>query len=267
MPGSTIITLLTDFGLEDAFVGIMKGVILSINPEARLVDLTHAVPPQQILAGALVLRSAARAFPSGTIHVAVVDPGVGSARRPILVETGGGFLVGPDNGVLAPAATALGRRTVRLIDNATFFRRPVSHTFHGRDIFAPVAAHLSRGIAPESFGPSLDAMVELALPTVQRTPGAIAGEILYTDHFGNLVTNIEAEAIASFSAERVSVSIGDTCVAGLVTAYTAVAEGQALAIVGSWGMVEVAVRNGDAAKMFAAGPGTRVTVVVELRKT
>lgn len=260
-----IITLLTDFGTADAFVGIMKGVILGINPDARIVDLTHAVPPQHILVGALMLRSAVSAFPPGTIHVAVVDPGVGSTRRPILIETESGFLIGPDNGILSPAAAALRQRTARLIENATFFRHPVSQTFHGRDVFAPVAAHLSRGIEPAVLGPPLDAIVDLALPSAQRTASAVRGQVVHVDRFGNLVTNLEADAIASFPAERVSVSIGGTRVVGPVAAYAAVAEGQPLAIVGSWGMLEIAVRNGNAAEMFAARPGTPVTVGMESR--
>ena len=158
---SGIITLLTDFGSADAFVGVMKGVILGINRQAQVVDLTHAIPPQQILPGALVLRSAARFFPAGTVHVAVIDPGVGSARRPIVIETPHGFLVGPDNGVLSLAAAVLGSRQVRLIENMEYVRQPVSQTFHGRDIFAPVAAHLSRGVAPDRLGRRIDSIVEL----------------------------------------------------------------------------------------------------------
>jgi S-adenosyl-L-methionine hydrolase (adenosine-forming) len=258
-----IITLLTDFGTADAFVGIMKGVILGINPDARVIDLTHAIPPQQILPAALVLRSAVGAFPAGTIHVAVVDPEVGSARRPILIETDTGLLIGPDNGVLSLAALVMGRRRVRSIENQELFRHPLSHTFHGRDVFAPVAAHLSRGIPYKHIGAELTSMVELTVPATQQTASEISGEIVYVDHFGNLVTNIAADAIAHFPAQQLSVSIGRKPVVGLVTAYAAVPDGTPLAIVGSWGMLEIAVRNGNAARMLAAGPGTPVTVVVE----
>jgi S-adenosyl-L-methionine hydrolase (adenosine-forming) len=258
-----LITLLTDFGTQDAYVGIMKGVILGIHPEARIVDLTHAIPPQAIVPAALALRSAAGFFPAGTVHVAVVDPGVGSPRRPLLVETDGGMLVGPDNGVLALAATALGRRTIRAIENEQFFRHPVSQTFHGRDVFAPVAAHLARGVEPPRIGPVIGSMVELSVPAVRRTDSGLAGEVVYVDHFGNLVTNIDAAALARFPAPSVSVTINGEWVAGPVTAYAAVPEGSPLAIVGSWGMMEIAVCNGSAARRFAAGPGTPVTVVVE----
>ena len=256
-----VITLLTDFGTADAFVGIMKGVILGINREAQVVDLTHTIPPQQILPAALVLRSAVRFFPAGTVHVAVVDPGVGSARKPIVVETGEGFLVGPDNGVLSLAAAVLGHRQIRLIENAAFLRQPVSQTFHGRDIFAPVAAHLSRGAAPDTLGPRIDSIVELTVPESQSSASGVHGEVIYVDHFGNLLTNITADALACFPVQRVSVNIDGTPVAGPVKAYAAVPEGAALAIVGSWGVVEIAVRGGSAAQTFAAGPGTPVTVV------
>ena len=258
---SSIITLLTDFGIADAFVGIMKGVILGIDREADVVDLTHGIPPQRVLPGALILRSAVPFFPAGTVHVAVVDPGVGSARRPIVVETREGFLVGPDNGVLSLAAAVLGLRQIRLIENEAFLRQPVSQTFHGRDIFAPVAAHLSRGVTPDTLGPRLDSLVELAVPEPRSSAAGVHGEVIYVDHFGNLLTNITAGALAHFPVQRVSVSINGKPVAGPVTAYAAVPEGAALAIVGSWGVVEIAVRGGSAAQTFAAGPGTPVTVV------
>lgn len=263
MNPSNVITLLTDFGTDDAFVGIMKGVILGISPAVRIVDLTHAIPPQQVTIGALVLRSAVDAFPKGTIHIAVVDPGVGSTRRPVVIETDAGFLIGPDNGLLSLAAAAMGRRRIRLIENQALVRQPVSRTFHGRDVFAPAAAHLSRGVELTAFGPPVEAIAELAIPTPRRTESAVTGEVLYIDRFGNLITNIDAAAISSFPAQRVSVSIGANRVARLVDAYAAVPEGQPLAVVGSWGMLEIAVRNGSAASLFAAGLGTPVTVVVE----
>ena len=263
MTPSGVITLLTDFGTTDAYVGIMKGVIAAIHPEARVIDLTHAVPPQHVLAGALLLRSAVDVFPPGTIHVGVVDPGVGSARQPLLVETDAGWLIGPDNGLLWPAAQRLRLRTIRLLENREFFRHPVSQTFHGRDIFAPSAAHVCRGVEPSRVGHVLERMVELSAPAVERTSSGLSGEVVYVDRFGNLVTNIEAEMLAGFPAQQVSVSIWGMHVAGPVAAYTSVPEGAPLAIVGSWGMLEVAVRNGSAAEVFATGPGAPVTVVVQ----
>jgi S-adenosylmethionine hydrolase len=260
-----IITLLTDFGTADAFVGIMKGVILGIAPQVRIVDLTHAVPPQQVVPGALLLRSAVPFFPPGTIHVAVVDPGVGAARRPLLVETDHGVLIGPDNGVLSLAVAQAERRVARHITEEALFRHPVSQTFHGRDVFAPVAAHLARGTPPQACGPVVDTIGELALPAVQRTARGLTGAVLYVDRFGNLVTNIDAGALSSFPGSTLSVSINDTQVAGPVRAYAAVAPGLPLAIVGSWGMLEIAVRNGSAADTFAAAPGTPVIVNLESR--
>jgi len=262
---SRLITLLTDFGTHDAYVGIMKGVILGITPDVHLVDLTHAVPPQQVTVAALVLRHAVGFFPPGTIHVAVVDPGVGGTRRPILIDTDMGVLVGPDNGVLAPAAAVMRQRAIRLIEHEAFFRHPVSQTFHGRDIFAPVAAHLARGVDPQVVGRRLDSIVELAVSPVRCSASGVEGEVVQVDRFGNLVTSITADALARFPGRAVSVSISGKRVAGPLSAYAAVPEGAALAIVGSWGMLEIAVRNGSAAKLFAAGPGTPVTVVVETR--
>src|SRR5712691_5770640 len=150
-----IITLTTDFGTRDAYVGVMKGVVLGICPAARLIDLSHEVPPQAVRLGALLLRSAVEYFPSGTVHLAVVDPGVGGARQPVLAVTERALLVGPDNGLLAPAAALLGVRAVHRLEREAFFRQPVSQTFHGRDVFAPVAAHLAGGATPDAFGSEL----------------------------------------------------------------------------------------------------------------
>lgn len=262
---SGVITLLTDFGLDDAYVGIMKGVMLRIDPTARLVDLTHAVPPQRIVVGALILRSAVGYFPDGTVHLAVVDPGVGSARRPIMIETGRGLLVGPDNGILYPAAAALGGGTARLLADERFFVHPISPTFHGRDIFAPVAAHLARGTDPAEIGPPLDSIVELSLPAPGCMGSILTGEVVHVDHFGNLITNITADLLSRFPVQQLSVSINETPIGTLLTTYSGVSEGAPIALIGSWGLLELAIRNGNAAEKFAAGPGTPVTVVLESR--
>lgn len=263
MHSSSIVTLLTDFGTVDPYVGLMKGVMLGIAPDLRCVDLTHAIAPQAVTVGALVLRGAVAYFPPGAIHVAVVDPGVGSARRPVLAVCDRGYLIGPDNGLLAPAAAVLGMREIRALDDARFFREPVSQTFHGRDIFAPVAAHLANGTSPSAFGPALEALTPLALPEPAVSGGGIAGEVVYVDRFGNLITNVDRARIARFRGRTLSVTIRGTLVAGPVAAYAAVPEGTALAIVGSWGTLEIAVRNGSAADYFAAGAGTPVTVAWE----
>jgi S-adenosylmethionine hydrolase len=258
-----IITLTTDFGTRDAYVGIMKGVVLGICPAARLVDLTHEVPPQAIRLGALLLRSAVEYFPAGTVHLAVVDPGVGGARQPVLVVTEGALLVGPDNGLLAPAAELFGIRAVYRLEREAFFRQPVSHTFHGRDIFAPVAASLAAGTPPASFGSQRTGLQPLDLPEPRIADGAVEGEVVYVDHFGNLITNIRAASLHAFRPQRLSVRIEHTMISPLASSYAAVAPGAPLALIGSWGMLEVAVRDGNAAEQLRAGLATRVTVLGE----
>jgi len=254
MQASGIITLLSDFGTRDAYVGVMKGVALGICPTARLVDLTHAVPPQAVRLGALLL---------GTVHLAVVDPGVGSVRAPVLVVTPGAVLVGPDNGLLAPSAAALGVRAVHRLERDAFFRQPVTRTFHGRDVFAPVAAHLAAGTPPDAFGPPLSGLQPLDLPEPEVQAGAVQGEVVYVDHFGNLITNITAAALASFRAQSLSVRIAEMTLSPLVSSYAAVAPGAPLALIGSWGTLEVAVRDGSAAAQLRSGLATPVTVAGE----
>lgn len=255
-----IISLLTDFGNRDAFVGIMKGVILSINPAARLVDLSHEVPTQNILTGALILRSAVSFFTPDTIHIAVVDPGVGSARRGILIETQHGSFIGPDNGILslaAPVETVV--RTIHLC-NTEYFLSPCSSTFHGRDVFAPVAAHLSLGIAPEQFGPEVGTVEKLALPRVEREENQLVGRVIYIDHFGNLMTNISEADLLPFPREKLSVSIGAVHISGIVPSYAAVAVGTPAVMINSWGLLEIAVRNGAAAQQLSIHLGCPVFV-------
>lgn len=255
-----LIALLTDFGTRDAFVGIMKGVILGINPEVHIVDLSHEIPPQDILAGALVLRSAVPFFPPGTIYVAVVDPGVGSERRAILIETQRAFFIGPDNGLLSIAARQeTTKRTVHLV-NPAYFLAPLSQTFHGRDVFAPVAAHLSRGVAISQFGPVIPEMERIPLPTVERWESGMAGRVIYIDHFGNVVTNISEADLRPFSKEQLFISMGPMHISGIVDTYTAVEVGAPAALINSWGMLEIAVRNGSAARQFGIAVGCEVRV-------
>ncbi len=265
-----VVTLLTDFGTRDAFVGIMKGVMLGINPRATFVDLTHDIDAQDVVAAALVLRSAVPYFPRGTVHLVVVDPGVGSARRALAIATKQATLVGPDNGVLLPAARLLGLERAHAIDierpaTARILRRPISHTFHGRDVFAPVAAHLSAGLALRSLGPPAGDLVEPALPECRAGEREITGAVVHVDRFGNLITNIAASDLARlrrFSPDDLSVSIAGMQIRGLVPAYAAVAEGEVLAIVGSWGQLEIAVRGGSAAQRLTARRGTAVRAAV-----
>ncbi len=251
---------MTDFGTRDAFVGIMKGVILSIAPTACIVDLSHDIPPQDILTGALTLRSAAPFFPPGTIHVAVVDPGVGSQRRAIVVETRNALFVGPDNGLLSLAAPPESYVQVVYLTNTQYFLPRLSHTFHGRDVFAPVAAHLSCGVSPKVLGPTLPTIEQLSLPVVVRTESQLTGSVIAIDRFGNLTTNITEADLLPFPRETLSVSIGPVQIQGLASTYAAVALGTTVAVINSWGMLEIAVRNGSAAQQLRMLVGTRVCV-------
>ncbi len=245
-----IITFLTDFGTRDAFVGIMKGVILEICPTASLVDLSHEVPPQHILSGALLLRSAVPYFPSGTIHVVVIDPGVGSSRRALVVETRQAYFVGPDNGVLSLAVPESDVVRVIHLTNEQYFLPQRSQTFHGRDVFAPVAAHLARGVAIEQLGVEVPTMERLSLPPVRQQMHGLAGCIIHIDHFGNAITNIAEADLRPFPRAALLASIGTVRICGVVASYASVAIGAPALIVNSWGLVEIAVRNGSAAQCF-----------------
>ncbi len=199
MSAHAIITLTTDFGLDDIYVGIMKGVILSINPACTIVDITHAVTPRDIAAGAFALESSCPYFPAGAIHMAIVDPGVGSGRRALVVETERSLFVGPDNGIFSFALSAPGLKAVYALTSTDYFLPDMSATFHGRDIFAPVAAHLSKGVQPEHMGRRIDDPVILpqAVP-VMRGAGILEGCIVHIDRFGNLITNISRVMLQGF---------------------------------------------------------------------
>jgi S-adenosylmethionine hydrolase len=254
--GAPLITLTTDFGLSDPFVGIMKGVIATRAPGIPVVDVSHGVPPQDVLAGALVLRHAVEWFPRGSVHVAVVDPGVGSARRPLAVEIDVGVLVGPDNGVLALAFADRLRRAVVLTEER-FFLPARSHTFHGRDVFAPVAAALVMGTDLDALGPRVDDPVRIALPAVRRDGDRLHGEVIYVDHFGNLVTNVTDAALPGRTGP---VSIAGVTLPRVEVAYAAVEPGEPVAVVNSWGLLEIAVRDGSARDTLDADVGTPVAV-------
>ena len=271
-----LLVFTTDFGTADPYAGIMRGVILGINPCARLVDLTHQISPQNIAQASFVLGNSYRYFPPEAIHVVVVDPGVGTGRRPVLVSTPHGRFVGPDNGVLsqvlsglmddAPAAPGTASLPAEVtavhLTNSAFWRLPVSHTFHGRDIFAPVAAHLSLGVLPNEMGESIDSLAWLPLPEPRVTSERVEGEILFGDVFGNLTTNIRGDALAG--GAQVSVSVKGEAIPGLSRTFFDPA-GQPgvhglVALVGSHGYLEVALPGGSAAELLAAGPGARVVV-------
>jgi S-adenosylmethionine hydrolase len=251
-----VVTFTTDFGTRDGYAGAMKGVVLSIAPRATLVDITHGVPAQDVAAGAVALAQAAPLFPVGSIHVAVVDPGVGGERADLLVESGGSFFIGPDNGVLSLAARA--PRKVYWIEAAAFRREPVSPTFHGRDVFAPTAGRLAAGANPADAGPLVPKMVDLATPALHRRDGVIEGEVIHVDGFGNLITSLPAEALAGpgvtvevEGAEgRFEPRVGRT--------FSDVDPGALIAYVGSGGQLEIARRDGSAAGRIGAERGTPV---------
>jgi S-adenosyl-L-methionine hydrolase (adenosine-forming) len=259
--------MLTDFGLRDHYAGVMKGVIASIAPEARVIDLTHGVPAQSVAAGAIALAQSWRYFPRGTIFLAVVDPGVGAARRAIAVETrAGARMVGPDNGLLSLAARQAQVKRVVELKAARFRLTRVSSTFHGRDVFAPAAAHLWMGAPLESFGPRRAAIEKLEPDRPTRHRNRLAGSVIYVDGFGNLVTNIDRPSVgrlrASFPGRRLLVTIEGGAAIRIVDTYAAVPAGAPLATFGSFELLEIAVRDASAAEFFGAGEAARVTVSV-----
>lgn len=273
-----IISLTTDFGLRDPFVGTMKGVIAGICPEARVIDITHGVEPFHILDGAIKLWQAARYFPAGTIHVAVVDPGVGSERRPILVKLGEQWCIAPDNGLLtwvldeAEYKPSEGTAAISAwqLESPEYFLPEQGHTFHGRDIFAPCAAHLARGAAPDSFGrklvergKSVTGIAPLVrLENTRPVPtanGGWEGRVLLADHFGNLLTNFRQQNfLDDLSAWKLEV--GDNVISEFQTNYAAGRLGQPFAIFGSAGLLEIAINRGNAAKVLDISAGAPVTL-------
>jgi S-adenosylmethionine hydrolase len=258
----SIVTLTTDFGFTDPFVGILKGVIAGRAPAARVIDIAHGIPPHDVLAGALVLRHATPYFPPRTIHLAVVDPGVGGERRAICVETGRAVLVGPDNGVLSLVAPRVEVRRIIHLNDERFFLSPRSATFHGRDVFAPVAAALAAGTPPERLGAEVTDMHRIQLPRVAHEPHGLRGEVIYIDHFGNLITNVSETDLTALASATPVVAIREIRLRGIAASYAAVAAGEPLAVVNSWGLVEIAVREGSARDRLGVGVGEPVVVEV-----
>ena len=255
-----LITLTTDFGHKDPFVGIMKGVIFGINPQAQVIDLSHGIPPQDIMAAALVLQHSAPFFPRGSIHVAVVDPGVGSERKPILIEAEGSFFVGPDNGILSLAVEKKKINWIVELSEETYHLNPKSATFHGRDIFAPVAAHLSLGIPASDFGDPVADYFRLRRPEVVKTAGTIQGEVLYIDGFGNLITNIRARDLQTIQPQNCSISVSSVTIHGISPNYSSAEPNPYVAVVNSWGLLEISCFNGNAHRRSGAKVGDAVSV-------
>ena len=255
-----IVTLTTDFGNSDHFVGVMKGVILGIYPAARIVDITHDVKPFEVAEGAFTIAQAYRYFPKKTIHVVVVDPGVGSARRPLLAEASGQFFIAPDNGVLS-MILAREKARVRHITSERYFLKPVSRTFHGRDVFSAVAAHLASGVQPAKFGPRIDDALRLALEVpAPKGKNCWTGAVLKVDRFGNLVTNFTADAPRHISTRPFELKIGTVTISRLALTFTDCEPGELFAVVGSSGYLEIAVNQGSATELLGCGPGAPVVL-------
>jgi S-adenosylmethionine hydrolase len=250
-----ILTLTSDFGLADHYVAVMKGVILGICPPARIVDISHGVAPYDIAEGAYLIAQAYASFPPKTVHVVVVDPGVGTARRPILLEAAGQYFVGPDNGVLSMVYSRQEHK-VRLISNDRYFRQPVSRTFHGRDIFSPVAAHLAAGVPPSRMGKPIQDYLRPSFEKPQRTGKRTwTGRILGIDRFGNIVTNFHTGEFPDLDRKNFSLAIGPCQVAVMAHNYAECGPGELFLIEGSSGYLEVSVNQGSAAQAVGCETG------------
>ena len=265
MPPPTV-TLLTDFGHQDPYVGIMKGVIASRCPEARVIDLCHEVAPQNVAQASYLLQTSYRYFSEKTVHVAVVDPGVGSERRVICAQFCGQTFVAPDNGLLWPLVEETPADRIVNVTNASHFLGEVSSTFHGRDIFAPVAAALASGVSAEELGPCIQSIQrsDFAGPTID-SDGVAAGVVVHVDRFGNLITNFTEPWLREQFADLSSIEVwvGHRMVRGMSRAYADVAPGHCIALFGSTGRLEISVNLGSAAKTLEAGIGAAVTVKQE----
>jgi S-adenosylmethionine hydrolase len=250
-----VITLLTDFGSADHYAGAMKGVMIGICPDAQFVDISHEIAPYAIAEAAFTLAQAWRCFPKGTVHLAVVDPGVGGARRPIVMEAAGHRFVAPDNGVLTMVFNSVASHKVREITAARYFRTRVSQTFHGRDIFAPVAAHLAAGVQPAKFGKRIEDFVRLdfARP-IRKAPKKWSGVVLKIDRFGNAITNFASEDWQQLARQPFEMRIGTRCVSVLASNYAEMSAGELFVIAGSAGFLEISVNQGNAAAAIRAQP-------------
>jgi S-adenosylmethionine hydrolase len=262
-----VLTLTTDFGLTDHYVGAMKGVILGINPQVQLVDISHGVVSHDVLDGALTIAQAYHYFPSGTVHLVVVDPGVGSARRPILAVSGKHSFIAPDNGVLSLVYEREERVTVYQIEASHYYLQPVSNTFHGRDIFAPIAAWVSKGVEAAKIGTEITDFVRFAVPKPKRDGGVVKGVVLKVDRFGNLVTNLTPELMPElFSDPPVgfSMTVGKATVSTVRTNYAQGAAREVFAILGSMGFIEVSGNRTPASQIAGVGRGAVVEVTLQI---
>jgi len=260
---SGIITLTTDFGESDPYVAMMKGVILFINPDARIIDITHQIPVRSIQEGGLIIKESYTYFPSGTVHIGVVDPEVGGKRRPIAVLADNRFFVGPDNGLFSTIIETHRHADVIYLKETKYWMPNISPTFHGRDIFAPIAAHLSLGVNPFLMGEKIDNPTTLAYPLPRKNNSNLVGEIIRVDHFGNLITNITREHLTPFlSSKDLIIKVGSLTFKKISATYNDVPEGQPLALIGSSELLEIAINMGNAQNDLCekCKIGTKVTI-------
>jgi S-adenosyl-L-methionine hydrolase (adenosine-forming) len=273
-----IITLMTDFGTGDGYVGAMKGVILSLQPQARIIDITHNIEPQNILQAASILSDYYLYYPAHTVHVVVVDPGVGSARDPIAVETPHGKFIAPDNGVLTHMLFAENEWKAVRLEKSQYWLPSPSNTFHGRDIFSPVAAHIAGGVSLDELGPRLDYLFHFSVPDLSISSQFIKGEVVRIDHFGNVITNIknlvwlddatlefkrsssEEKPPKNLDAKKAQVMISWYTMDGIHKTFSDVPQGQRLAVVGSGGQLEISINQGNASETMAIKVGDPVTI-------
>lgn len=260
---SQIITLTSDFGLQDHYVSTMKAVILGIAPEVRLIDISHNIPPQDVMAGAWVVRNAADFFPPGTVHLVVVDPGVGTERKPVALEIKGQIFVGPDNGIFSLIADQQEYKAAVLMAEE-YWSDTRSNTFHGRDVFAPVAAHLANGVPLEKLGDPIEKLITYRWATPIADKAGIQGWIVHIDRFGNLISNIPEDLIEkSINGRRVKIYIGNTILHEIVKSYAFVEDGEPAAYIGSSGMLEVAINKGNGSEMLGVKKGAQISIVLQ----
>lgn len=259
-PNPPLITLLTDFGLKDHFVGVVKGVIACIAPTVRVIDITHEVEPYAISQARFLLAQSWPYFPKGTIHVAIIDPGVGGVRRPILVQARGQLFVGPDNGLFSDLLEVPGAK-VRLISNRDLMLPTVSATFHGRDVFAPVAAHLALGVATPRIGPLIANATVTPVQAVRSSERRWTGEVVHVDRFGNLITNLPVSCAADIG--HLVLRFASSELRDVAASYSAIAPGTPAIVAGSSGFLEVALNQDSAARLMGLGVGARVELSLE----
>lgn len=262
-----IISLITDFGLQDEYVGVIKGVMLSTDSQATIVDITHDIAPQDVVAAGHTLKAAHIHFPKGTIHVAIVDPEVGTQRKILAAMGDDHFFIAPDNGLLWPTLSHCSRTEIHRIDNPKLYRHPVSRTFHGRDIMAPVAAYLSRKFDLKALGPSIKLenihpMADMGAKRVDSRK--LEGRIISVDRFGNLITNIHCDELADLGVQSALILLGNTKIHGLTEAYANGKTDQCIAIIGSRNTLEIAVNGGSAAQLLGKGRGDSVRVEADV---